>query len=1700
MSFPEKLQARFSVIAELGTDYRGTVYRVREKSQEVSHLVRIMDCPDPMDFDVLNRELADIDTLRHPNLAFIRRIEDLGRGRVAVFMDHKEGSWIAYHMSQLRENAEVFHNCVVRCAHALEYLHQHGLCHWDIRPETLLVHHVDGHFEVALIDTGLGYYFDLKKLRDQRDPKLHRAAMYMSPEIISGCGADYRSDLYSLGVVLFETATGSNPFEAPTTASVVSAQLNKTAPQAKEINPNVSTETNALILRLLAKESAFRPAGAAEVALEIASDLFQPSIPPRTGGVFKAHALPRREIQSAFEEACVGNGGVLTLTGVSGSGKTELLEDFQAEFGVSGASPVVIDAFDGHTGGVFVLRKMIEVLSREFKGLSGEFVDTLYFLNHDDAYLRLADRAHVDNIIRQSAIHLLSHLYLDHDELLDSPRIFVLRNCHFKDYIFWQFFQTIATLLNNQPEKQCPCLWIIETHEIDIPVMTLPSSRKYQRIELLPFDLDETNSMLSAQLGLTPFPEKPAQWVLRLSQGIPRRICLISDVMRTTRMVIWSDGDWILDNVRFAEVESFQDLQHLIDWAFNQQINVPQKVALTHLALWSRGCRADQLNMAIPENESETLNLYPLIFEGWVKRSVRDGVGIYKFRYLGLQQWIRENTPAYQRIQFQMQIADQLARSDHPEPDRIAEHYFEADNRLHGCEYATRAARWFVDCGEFHQAITWYQRILEEMPDRNRSKIAQISYEIGQMYLAIADFNNALAALTAAEPIMESRFHQKREKANYLMLIGLCHMELNDSVNARTHLEEAMEFIPKTTGLDYRLKILTYLSRSLLKTGDYKSVIQTFSDHQKLLPMDTSPYFAGSLMESVAKAYLEERDYPAAEFALKESIRHGEMLGDPLALIDRYLELGNIYERGHKYKQAEEEYERVITLARRGATRRGLAKGICHLVSLNLAQHKTGNVGSLLQEAADLAEHANDPALIAWSNILKSSLYIEEGKLYEAETILLSVEGLISDEMDLSLANRIYLNLAEIARRQANYFLALEYYDKLLGQVVRRKQNVFIAFTYLYKSQMHILLDHYDKAADFVSKARDILTELNLVPPDCDILEAHILLKQGQVKRARKVLESGLSEARDKNLLHQQAEAHYIKGLIEIKENHLDYALSELKAALDFYKATQEEFESAVVIRQIAGVYQDLGKHERARTENENADRIFKKLAAFQFAGIHPEPVKPERALARDTLQTRDLDLSATTRIIESLTQIPGVYDVLLDTVLKMIGLDRGAIFRKEENSDQLIMLTAVGLSARDVDAVNRLCSVLLFEKQLNEPVECDSGARAGSGIKSQPEKAWALPIKFHRNVIGLLYVDGKIQNPPLAARQLEPLSMFIASVLHTVSRFQNQDLLIRKLRNGTETVGLQTPIIDHSSSMKRVTDLIGTITHSLQPVLIFGEPGCGKSFIADQIHKGGRFRQLPLHTINCELFKEPGKAITLNDVIHQSVSALKSGPVHGGTIVLKNIEHLSREHQATLLEIISGEEMKDLPMLLNRRIISTTSVNLRKIVQDGRFSEDLYRLLSILSIVMPSLTERREDIPYLAGEFLTQASKTTGREFTSLSPTVIDALIHYDWPENTIELKNAIESAVLFGSPPTLELKDLPRTIRNHFERSGVLEADKPALRSLEEVEESHIRAILQGTQGNKLRACEILEISRPTLDRKLEKYDIKIEKKRKR
>jgi len=311
--------------------------------------------------------------------------------------------------------------------------------------------------------------------------------------------------------------------------------------------------------------------------------------------------------------------------------------------------------------------------------------------------------------------------------------------------------------------------------------------------------------------------------------------------------------------------------------------------------------------------------------------------------------------------------------------------------------------------------------------------------------------------------------------------------------------------------------------------------------------------------------------------------------------------------------------------------------------------------------------------------------------------------------------------------------------------------------------------------------------------------------------------------------------------------------------------------------------------------------------------------------------------------------------------------------------------------------------------------------------------------------------------------------------------------------------------IIGKSKQMHEIFDQLRLVAPKKTNVLICGETGTGKDLIAYAIHNNSPRKDKPFIPINCaaisgdllqsELFGHERGAFT--GAVRQRPGAFEMAD--GGTLLLDEVSEMSSEIQAKFLRVIENQPFMRLggttPVNVDVRIISATNRNLAEEVAARRFREDLYYRLRVVTIKVPPLRERRDDIPLLVNAFLKEFDKENGRNVSQIDREAMDRLIKYNWPGNIRELKNLIESMVVMSTSDRIGVDDLPGNMR------GVGNSQSPtpveAGISMEEIEKEAIRKTLEYTNGNKTQAAEILKIGLRTLHRKIEKYGIEIAKK---
>jgi DNA-binding NtrC family response regulator len=316
------------------------------------------------------------------------------------------------------------------------------------------------------------------------------------------------------------------------------------------------------------------------------------------------------------------------------------------------------------------------------------------------------------------------------------------------------------------------------------------------------------------------------------------------------------------------------------------------------------------------------------------------------------------------------------------------------------------------------------------------------------------------------------------------------------------------------------------------------------------------------------------------------------------------------------------------------------------------------------------------------------------------------------------------------------------------------------------------------------------------------------------------------------------------------------------------------------------------------------------------------------------------------------------------------------------------------------------------------------------------------------------------------------------------------------------ETIGSRQGLgnmVGRAPDMEKLYRIIAKAGQSVHPVLILGESGTGKELVAKSIHFSGIYRSKPFIPVDCgslvpsliesELFGHVRGAFTGATNPKDGLLAI----AEGGTVFLDEIGELPVDLQAKLLRAIQEKEIRPVGSVkrvaINVRILAATNRDLERAVADGTFRRDLFFRLNVLTLRIPPLRERKEDIPPLVAHFLERIGHDAGKEKT-ISDECLKALLNYDWPGNVRELENSLERACAIGSATEIQLRDLPTRI--HGAPLELIAVSQPAnsIVPMAELEKRIILNALTQVNGDKMLAARLLGIGKTTLYRKLKEY----------
>lgn len=482
-----------------------------------------------------------------------------------------------------------------------------------------------------------------------------------------------------------------------------------------------------------------------------------------------------------------------------------------------------------------------------------------------------------------------------------------------------------------------------------------------------------------------------------------------------------------------------------------------------------------------------------------------------------------------------------------------------------------------------------------------------------------------------------------------------------------------------------------------------------------------------------------------------------------------------------------------------------------------------------------------------------------------------------------------------------------------------------------------------------------------------------------------------------------------------------------------------------------------------------------------------------------DAIYQMTRDLSALMKISTEINSIRGLDNLLerlLDLLFEVVPAERGAILLTDESSFETSLVfgldrvygkdAAVNVSRTIVQQVLRDGVALLANDAPSE-----SGLVTDSLIEARTHSVMCVPLILFDRKLGVIYLDSTVTRDHFNREHLQLVTAIagIAAVaIENARQFEWLETENERLRTD---VNIEHNMVGESAAMQRVYHFISKVAPTDATVLISGESGTGKELAARAIHRNSKRAQKPFMAVNCAALNE---SLLESELFgHEKGSftgafAQKKGRLEiadGGTVFLDEIGELTPPLQVKLLRVLQEREFErvggTVTINVDLRVIAATNRNLEEAIEMGQFREDLYYRLNVVSLEMPGLRERREDIMLLANYFAAKFGARSNRKLKGFSAEARNCLSAYDWPGNVREVENTIERAVVLGTTEWILPEDLPEAVLEMRETGGstttyhaavVQNKKQIILRALEEANKNHTEAArLLGIHPNYLQ-----------------------------
>ncbi len=1843
MRIGETIDGRYVLKKFIGEGATGAVYLAEDLKEHERIALKALK-REMIDEDGLNRfksEFNSIAGIDHPNTI---RVFELGDNYFT--MEYIDGRPLD--ASQKRPVAEVLRIGAEICR-ALNFIHRNGLIHGDLKPAHVLItsrpqssdagqpeeaaaprttsrkglppeeadapspHTSDG--RVKLIDFGLSRAMPSAVTLTKEDVEIEGTVEYMPPEHIRGLGKDARSDLYSLGVILYEMLTGRLPFEGSDFLSIALGHLNVQPEPPSKIEPKIPPPLEALVLRLLHKNPEQRYQSAEEAGRRLVEMLggkearetevmkgrqflFSPTFVGREGEM--------KTVETYYQKALGGAGFCVLVHGEAGLGKTRLLREFRAKHllddviflsGLCSTSPGARNTYYAE-----LMSQAIQVLRRFDEKLLGEKLWE-WSIN----LTRLSPSAdpdwffrNLDQIVAAEPALFLRNMC---DLLLTLVRLRPLAisvdNLHLADRFSAELFARIVRTAAGAR------IFVLGAYR-DAPggretpfsriINRLDVGKMYADLRLKPMPRKELDHLVSSMMGHSAVARAMSKEIATVTGGNPLFAEEMVKAFADQGIIVKVGPQWKSDEQKLADYRMPETLGEVI-------LERAAKVGPRHVQILGA---AAVIGSGIDSSRLHSLTKMPhldlyyilgdIVSQGILTETDRPLTGsvgpashIYNFTGDSVREHFYNQLDDKTRRRYHEQLARHL-EATHAETrdtilDALIHHYAGCNNRSRLFRSLVRAGELAEMEGSHERALDYWHRALELFDkDEEKSRKAAILADMARASVSLGDTRTAREYLDRAAEICPrecpERAALKRENGRLYFLRGDLELALEE-------YRSASEMLKRRNSKDAKLLIYlgehalandlhdtaaAYLSQAvaparegedrgapaqadvllaklLVRQGKYADAVKQLNSALSAGEHLNNPALRTIALSGLVAAYIRAGKMERAHACLLQAEENAAQCNDRFALVDLRLAQAQYNLAIGSLDVATESAESAMSLARQAKFRSRALDAQALLGALAIKRDDLRHGIELCQRALSTARTLNSKHRMAGIACVMGEAYMARGE-YDTALEFLGHSRRIYERLGLEAElSRIFFLLGELYYRRRDLFSARQFLTRTLENATL--QDDWLLMGESHRVMARVFLEEDDSESAKASFGQAV-----------EILQKHgnpVVLARACQDYALFLAESEHVEQQQEGLgLLEQAFSLYSKAGADFLARKADVMVKKFRRRYRDQTLTQREevsFDGLGSLRQEIGrKFQELLREAEANMSTEGfSDRLLEEVqsriqqAQNELYGQIDNLSQQNHRLQQDIdfLMEEKNNLSIlqeVSKTINSELDLNRLISKILDMVIEVLQAERGFLILRDKDGTLLIR-TARNI---DKDTVKKPEFKLSFSiaKRVVKTGEAilTSNAQEDSRFKDKIsvldlklKSVLCVPFKLKDQILGAVYVDNRFVSGLFSEKDLELLTALgnQASIALENARLYEENLKKQKemehlnrrlqqqvsvqrdeldksrsvLEDSRRQLALKydySNIIGKSRAMQDVFHLVDRIIETRVSVLIQGGSGTGKELVARAIHYNGPLKDKPFAAENCaalpesllesELFGYKKGAFTGADRDKKGLFEI----ANGGTLFLDEVGEMSENMQKKLLRVLQEGEIRPVGdkeyKKVSVRLLSATNKDLKKQMEKGRFREDLYYRINVVTINLPPLRDRREDIPLLVNFFLDKIAKESGQPRKEITPGVITLLERYSWPGNVRELENEISRLVALSPGQTMRQDTLSTNIQMLQHSTIAPDADSVRLRarSLKEVERETIINALRATNGNKVEAARALQIDRTTLYNKMKRYGI--------